>query len=518
LVLMAAGLVVWDRMSPSVAVPEASQLAAQTAGEAQTTLPITQKVSNQSIAVLPFVNMSDDPENEYFADGLSEELLNRLAQLPELRVAGRTSSFEYKGQNLDLREIAQNLGVANVLEGSVRRSGDQVRITAQLIQASDGSHLWSQSYDRTLEDVFRIQDEIAEKVAANLDVIMSEERRELMRRVGVRNVDAFVAYQKGWEAFVEAHRAAKVSAALAEANEHFRQATELYPDFSAAWYWQADRYQHVLFEPGATPAELQQAAEEVERLLTAAYEHAQTPQQRAFTNLTRMVFSDDWTGVSVQLERALELQTCAGPNWSEVLYVFNAVKNPAREMEVYLECMGGAQSVLAVQRESEALLLTGRAEAALEQADQAIVEFGQDNWTSAIRMDALLALQRWDDAIAEARLIDLADKRFGYLLPITLAMAGQHGEARELAQRWLQIEDRDRRSELILHSALGDRDRANALAAEFDARPVGHMFLAGALLDCMCGALFDLEVAPNLAARLTEAGYHWPPASPIRLP
>ncbi|HSM68271.1 MAG TPA: FlgO family outer membrane protein, partial [Xanthomonadales bacterium] len=147
LVVLAVVFVSWTRQSPvaGVGAPSAAgETPAPTESQALTT--------DRSIAVLPFVNMSDDPENEYFADGLSEELLNRLAQLPELRVAGRTSAFEYKGRNLDLREIAKNLGVSNILEGSVRRSDDRVRITAQLIRASDGSHLWSQSYDRTIDD------------------------------------------------------------------------------------------------------------------------------------------------------------------------------------------------------------------------------------------------------------------------------------------------------------------------------------------------------------------------------
>jgi len=121
-----------------------------------------------SIAVLPFVNMSDDASNEYFSEGLSEELLNLLAKIPELRVAARTSSFSFKGQALEISEIARRLNVAYVLEGSVRRSGDQVRITAQLIKADDGYHLWSDTFDRTLDNIFVIQDEIASEISAAL--------------------------------------------------------------------------------------------------------------------------------------------------------------------------------------------------------------------------------------------------------------------------------------------------------------------------------------------------------------
>ena len=123
-----------------------------------------------SIAVLPFVNMSADKEQEYFADGISEELLNLLAQVPELRVIARTSSFSFKGKDVDIAEIARRLNVANVLEGSVRKSGDTLRITAQLVRASDSSHLWSQTYDRQMTDVFKVQDEIAAAVVDELKI------------------------------------------------------------------------------------------------------------------------------------------------------------------------------------------------------------------------------------------------------------------------------------------------------------------------------------------------------------
>src|SRR5262245_5724593 len=128
--------------------------------------------NDRSIAVLPFADMSAGKDQEYFADGLSEELLNLLAKLPELRVIGRTSSFQFKGRNEDLRAIGEKLNVAHILEGSVRKSGEKMRITAQLIRASDGSNLWSESYDRTLDDIFAVQDDIAGEVVKALKVTL----------------------------------------------------------------------------------------------------------------------------------------------------------------------------------------------------------------------------------------------------------------------------------------------------------------------------------------------------------
>jgi TolB-like protein len=127
--------------------------------------PAATSVPAKSIAILPFVNMSSDRENEYFVDGLTEEILNRLAQISALRVPGRTSSFAFKGKNTDLRQIGTELGVAHVLEGSVRKSGDRLRITAQLVRTADGFHLWSQTFDRKFDDIFAIQEEIARAIA-----------------------------------------------------------------------------------------------------------------------------------------------------------------------------------------------------------------------------------------------------------------------------------------------------------------------------------------------------------------
>ncbi len=131
-------------------------------------ITVSESFLDKSIAVLPFVNLSDDKQQEYFSDGLSEELLNLLAKIPELKVIARTSSFAFKGKNEDLRTIGEKLGVAHILEGSVRKSGNTLRITVQLIKVVDGSHLWSNTYDRTLDDIFKVQDEISAAVVAQL--------------------------------------------------------------------------------------------------------------------------------------------------------------------------------------------------------------------------------------------------------------------------------------------------------------------------------------------------------------
>jgi len=152
---------------------------------------------DRSIAVLPFINMSSDQEQEWFADGLTEEILNSLARTPDLLVASRTSSFQYKGQNTDISEIAKALGVAHILEGSVRRGGDRLRVTAQLIRASDGFHLWSETFDRKPEDVIAIQEDVAIEIANALETAMDPDALKQMISAGTSSVAAYEAYLEG---------------------------------------------------------------------------------------------------------------------------------------------------------------------------------------------------------------------------------------------------------------------------------------------------------------------------------
>jgi TolB-like protein/Tfp pilus assembly protein PilF len=191
--------------------------------------PAELEVTDASVAVLPFVNMSGDANNEYFSDGLTETLLHMLAQLPELRVAARTSSFAFKGQNKGIEEIAAALKVANVLEGSVQRAGDRIRVTAQLIRADDGYHVWSQNYDRTLNDIFAIQDEIANDVAQALGASLLGAISQPMHGVSTQNAAAYEQYLKGME-----QQKIFSYSSLPIAEGHFKDALARDPGFAEA--------------------------------------------------------------------------------------------------------------------------------------------------------------------------------------------------------------------------------------------------------------------------------------------
>ncbi len=190
-------------------------------------------VADKSVAVLPFVDMSQAKDQEFFSDGISEELLNLLAKVPQLQVAARTSSFSFKGKPIEIPEIARKLHVANVLEGSVRKSGDQVRITAQLIRAAEGYHLWSETYDRKLDDIFKIQDEIAGEVVKQLKVTL------LGAPPTVRETDP-----KAYALFLQARQVSRQATpeAYTQSDSLLKQALEIDPRYAPAWHGVASNF------------------------------------------------------------------------------------------------------------------------------------------------------------------------------------------------------------------------------------------------------------------------------------
>ena len=198
----------------------------------------TAENTENSIAVLPFVNMSSDPEQEYFSDGITEELLNGLAKIDSLKVAARTSSFFFKGQNKPVGEIAQVLGVAHILEGSVRKSGSQIRITAQLIRVSDGFHMWSETYYRELTDIFRIHDEISAAIVDSLKETLGIELVTKLVRTKTINPEAYDLYLQGLKGLNIYTFGSLVNAVTA-----FESAIEIEPDFLMAKIKLAETYQ-----------------------------------------------------------------------------------------------------------------------------------------------------------------------------------------------------------------------------------------------------------------------------------
>ena len=226
-VLVAIGILVVDRFllpeEPAAqALAETAEAAAETADAAEEDVP--------SIAVLPFMNMSADESSTYFSDGLADTMLHMLAQIPEIRVAARTSSFQFRDQSMDITKIGDQLNVATVLEGSVQRAGDKIRVTAQLIDVDNGFHLWSGNFDRDLNDVFAIQDEIANEVVAALKVSLLGDAAATMDRDETKNIDAYTEYLLGLNALNQAS-----TENFRRAVVHLQKALEYDPNYARAW-------------------------------------------------------------------------------------------------------------------------------------------------------------------------------------------------------------------------------------------------------------------------------------------
>jgi TolB-like protein/Flp pilus assembly protein TadD len=353
----------------------------------------------KSIAVLPFVNMSSDKEQEYFSDGISEELLNLLARVPGLRVAARTSSFSFKGKAVEIPEIARQLRVAHVLEGSVRKAGTQVRITAQLIHAADGYHLWSQTYDRKLDDVFAIQDEIAADVVGQLKVALLGEApkaretngeayalylqsRQLGRLAtpdGFAKADALLhraiqidpRYAPAWSALtaIELNRMGSgmvpVAEGLPKAREAVTKAIEIDPQFApghAQLGWIA-----VYFED-----DLPSAARHFERAL-ALDPKDQNVRGNATIMLQALGRSDEAARLLGQLAELDPLNLTAQNNAGYVYLYAGRVDDAIASFRTALTLapdMGAARTGLGL-----ALLRKGDAQAAIEEIQKEPVEF-----------------------------------------------------------------------------------------------------------------------------------------------
>jgi serine/threonine protein kinase/Tfp pilus assembly protein PilF len=189
----------------------------------------------KSIAVLPFTNTSADPENEYFTDGMAEEIINALSKIKSLGVASRTSTFLYKGKTEDIREIGKKLEVSAVLEGSVRKMGTKIRVSAQLVNVANGLQLWSERYDREMEDVFAIQDEIAQNIVKALRVVLSEDEKRAIEKAPTDNVEAYDYYLRGRKYFHQHRRTS-----LEFARQMFTRAIEVDPGYARAYAGVAD--------------------------------------------------------------------------------------------------------------------------------------------------------------------------------------------------------------------------------------------------------------------------------------
>jgi TolB-like protein/tetratricopeptide (TPR) repeat protein len=482
------------------------------------TPPIAEATTEKSVAVLPFVAMSRGPDDEFFADGLTEEILNSLTRVPELLVTARTSAFHFKGKDIPIPEIAAQLGVAHVVEGSVRRDRDRLRVTAQLIRAADGFHLWSENYDRETEDTFGVQTDIAEKIASALDVFLDDETLTRMKSSGFRNPEAYVAYQKGLQVYNDAHNHWDISPLLEEANTWFDRVIELEPGASRAYLHRVDLYTHLLADSYSTmpPKERERVEERFRADLDAAVRTATDDASRAAARFDRAMLTGNWREIRPLLEDYAAIPGCPTAAWLNTNTVEFGMAPVVLDLgERLVAC--DPQNPFGWWYTMQAHMWLGAADRAVEIGEQAVATVDHSTLRQSL-FHAYIAAGRLDDAEyalsqEDGAADELADRR------MTLAAVRGDSEA-VLAYKASMLRHHAERIDVVINylPRSGDREGSNRIAAELDALPYGYLSLLGTTAFCMCGAPWDIEATPNFRKRIEDAGFAWPPASPIEWP
>jgi TolB-like protein/cytochrome c-type biogenesis protein CcmH/NrfG len=316
-------------------------------------------LDKRRIAVLPFANLSSNPEDGYFADGMTEELITSLSGVRQLAVIARTSVMKYKGSQKSASEVGKELNAGSLIEGSVRKAANRVRITAQLIDTSTESHLWAQNYDRNLDDVFAIQSEIAEKVAGELKVRLVDSEKRVIEKKPTENTEAYTYFLQGRELLRE-----QTEASLKQAIALFEKAIELDPRFARAYVGEAECHQF-LGDKGSEPSDV--SVTTVRRLLERALS-LDSNSAEVHSMLSNLLFSeDDVVGAEAEARRALELNpNLPDPHWN--LSELAAAKGESEEMVRQIEAAYRLDPIRPdfIFRVGLAYLYTGRGEEALE--------------------------------------------------------------------------------------------------------------------------------------------------------
>jgi serine/threonine protein kinase/Flp pilus assembly protein TadD len=415
-------------------------------------------ISDQSVAVMPFVDMSEKKDQEYFTDGLSEELIDMLARIPELRVPARTSSFYFKGKQATVSEIGKVLSVAHVLEGSVRKSGNTLRITAQLIRVDNGYHVWSETYDRQLTDVFKIQDELAGAVVKALRVSIL--KVEVARAARTTNPEAYETYLRA-NYYLD-------NFDLQKSIDYYRQAIKLDPNYAPAYAHMAQAYSFLAFFGEVSPSEGWGKVKEASSL--AVQKDERLPEGHGALALAKLHYDWDFPGAEQEFKRALELN----PNDADVRhdhahYLMAIGRLAESEAEssraVELDPVGeGLNSCLCWHS-----FAARDYDQSVRLAEKFLRSHPDDPWERTILGWTYEQKRMPEQALAEfKRAVKLTKGSpfFVAALGHAYAVAGNRREAEKILQT---LSDRATKSYVspfdlaLIHAALGEKDKAFAL-------------------------------------------------------
>ncbi|HMG88907.1 MAG TPA: hypothetical protein VK589_02570 [Chryseolinea sp.] len=449
---------------------------------------------DKSLVVLPFTDMSPKKDQEWFSDGLTEELLNSLSTLEDLKLISRTTSFSFKDKGLSAKTIADSLGVAHVLEGSVRKMDDQLRVTVQLIKANDDTHLWSHVYEYTIDSVFKIQGDISKNVANTLNLLLDATTRDRMYNTGTTSVEAYQEYLKGRAIYIEAHVTGNFDL-LVDANKFFEKAIQIYPNYAEAYYDHADVFNHGLLA-GANIKFLKNLSEkeQYDRMmadLDKAFVLSQISSKKIGYSFTRNFFSNDWSRIPSYID--------VKEKWESGWEVFLAIFDPEFVTRRY-------QRVIAVDQYAEMTRYwVAMGLANMNQTDSALLLYDNDYTKSHVttRIKSVLYFRKGDYSKALAGVAGRSDDYHFFMELIN----GRYTKSRAELDRHLisrPLIDSYGYSPILAYNALGEYSRADSAASLIDSRILGHCSLVYNLMTF--GLHFHLSATPNFAARLRELG------------
>jgi len=459
-----------DRFPTAAEFADALASVTRAAGGPHRTAPDQQKsaAAQKSIAVLPLTNMSADPENEYFADGMSEEIINALAKVPGLQVASRSSCFAFKGKQVDIRQVGDKLGVASLLEGSVRKVGNRIRITAQLVNVETGYHLWSETYDRQLEDVFAIQDEISRAIVEALKLRLGSDTDQLV--VPAKSLEAYNLYLKARFFY---HRFTESS--LQKSLDFYQRVLLLEPGYARAYAGMADCWCRL---DDAYP----RAKAAATRALQLDPELAE-----AIAALGKVLgwYEWDFSGAERELRRAVTLS----PNYAEAHWAFGSIL-PA--VGLLGEAIAEIRKALTLDPLDPGygrwltrfLLFAGDYSGAIAHGER-IIELGEDFFLAYLDIGSAHLAQGQPDRALEwyrqGQALESSVRSYDAFIVRALAALDRREEAEEIMTR---LEDESRqhyvRSEILAmgYAALGELDTAFASAERaFQTRSAGLIYL-----------------------------------------
>jgi adenylate cyclase len=470
-----------------------------------------QPTLDKSIAVLPFVDLSEQKDQGWFGDGLTEEILNSLAHVKGLNVTSRTSSFAFKNKNLRIQDIADSLGVNYIVEGSIRKSDNGLRITAQLIRASDGFHMWSNTYDRDAKDIFELQKEIATKIAESLDISLDEKSIEQMQWAGTTSAEAYLAFLKGRELDNQAHERSRFVdlATLKKANVYYEQSSQQDPDFVNPYLFHADFFLHYvlkddpLFKDTLTD---QQAYDLFNADLASAIARSKEASRADYYRIPQTMYSNNWSNFRQVIEKCLLHEDA--PKY---------FKYQNFDQSTLLVALGYGDQLSKISEEillqdpsaSEAarsiifnLMYLGKYQEALEKIDEvnaAAVRYGVNDY----KLFLMIQLGKLDEAY-DLIIQDPAQDYFPYydLKAIILVKRGKIDEAASI----LKMTHRTSPFYLFAVEAALGRQEANKEAALMDKKILLDFPLFRSLFLSPNHLPYDLSATPNFARKLKQAG------------